>query len=103
MSESSGYDAHHSLAGKKGVSYFRCLNIEDSAGGTMKIKQVKGQTFIDAFARKRLESLVFLGTESARASLQRTFPHHVVSERAGLLQIANRDRSFVIAEFKQVP
>jgi hypothetical protein len=68
----------------------------------MRIKQVSGQSLLTEEARKRLEAIVFHNADTARHDLERYFPNHIVSNEAGRLRIAVRDKTFFIAEFKEI-
>jgi hypothetical protein len=72
------------------------------SGGVMRIVQVGGSRLMAEDARRRLESIVFRSSLEAARGLQRCFPHHVVYERGDRIQVAVRDRSFVVADFKPV-
>ncbi len=68
----------------------------------MRIVQVGGSGLMAEDARRRLESIVFQSSLEAAKRLQRCFPHHVVFERGDRIQVAVRDKSFVVADFKPV-
>jgi hypothetical protein len=53
-------------------------------------------------ARQRLEGTSFSNIDVAKKNLQASFPNHLVLEAQGRLRVSVRDKSFTIAEFRQV-
>jgi hypothetical protein len=68
----------------------------------MQLRQVKGQVFLTEAARRRLESVEYPSVETAKKSLQQFFPNHLVYVREDRLDVTNRDKSLLIAEFKSL-
>ena len=68
----------------------------------MKIKQIKGGSFLAEASRQRLESIVFPSIERARAEVQQLFPNHVVYSEPGRISVVVKDKSFRVAAFQEV-
>jgi hypothetical protein len=68
----------------------------------MRIKQIKGGSFLAEASRQRLESIVFPSIERARAEVQQLFPNHVVYSEPGRISVVVKDRSFRVAAFQEV-
>jgi hypothetical protein len=68
----------------------------------MKIRQIKGDSFLAETSRRRLESIAFPSIEKARAEVQQLFPHHIVFSELGRISVVVKDRSFQVATFQEV-
>ncbi|MCZ6777227.1 MAG: hypothetical protein O7D34_12355 [Ignavibacteria bacterium] len=66
----------------------------------MKLRQIKSAGVLSEDARQRLEKIFFHDLDNATRVLQQHFPHHVVDRKGDSLQVMTRDRSIVVASFK---